>query len=99
MIKVRLTLIRSNHQPLRQSPVEGETRALPTLRKPFKMLAPASDPKQKRRQIETTAVRAVCLDIEAVRWTFDTENSRYELELLPQTVSEVARGMRRKKAK
>jgi hypothetical protein len=76
MVKVRLTLIESQHMPLRTPSVEGETEKLPVVGERFVMEAPPLTEGAFKRLISTSPVSAVD---EA---GFRTENSVYRLELL-----------------
>lgn len=80
--KVRLTKISSTHNNLRTDSIEGEAAYLPAIGLPFVMFGDALTPNGVHRMVMTTNVQIILEDNEGGVIEFDTENSKYKLELL-----------------
>jgi len=79
--EVRLTQIRSTHNNVRTPKIDGVCQHLPEVGQFFIMVGPPLDPAASQRYLRTSYVQRVEEDEENV-YFFDTENSRYKLEVL-----------------
>jgi len=80
--KVRLTKIKSNHNNIRTSTVEGVTYKLPEVGDTFTLFAEPLDPHFDLRGVYTTEVKLV--ERIGNEFQFSTANSTYKLELLEE---------------
>ena len=92
MLNCKLTKIETlpnaevSDNPLRTNVVEGSFNCVPIVGSNFRMFSTSLDPSKVLRYVATSTIKAVQHEEDSRIYLFETENSKYQLEILPVEV-------------